>query len=50
MVTGHQHARGYDSTHGARLESWIDYGNPDFSPSPTYTRVNEMFSRYLFNL
>ena len=50
VVTGHQHARGYDSIHGAQPESWIDYGNPDFSPSPTYTRVNEMFSRYLFNL
>jgi hypothetical protein len=49
VLAGHPHARGYESTHGNQLEGWLDYGNPDFSPSPLYRKVNEMFARYLFN-
>ena len=50
VIVGHQHARGYASAHGTQIESWIDYGNKDFSPTPKYDRLNEMFARYLYNM
>jgi hypothetical protein len=50
VLAGNPLSRGYETTHGNQLEGWLDLGNPDFSPTPQYRKVNEMFSRYLFNM
>ena len=50
VITGHQLARGYETTHGSQFEAWLDWGNNDFNPNPKYRKVNEMFARYLYNM
>jgi hypothetical protein len=50
LLAGVHDARGFDSTNGAQMENWLDYGNGDFNPNPQYKQLNSMFSRYLFNM
>jgi len=48
IMTGVHDARGFKSAHGTQIESWLDYGNGDFTPNPKYRKWNEMFHSYLF--
>jgi len=47
VITGVHDARGFKSAHGVQIESWMDYGNPDFDPVPEYPKFNELFYHYL---
>lgn len=50
ILTGHYLGRGFAATNGTQMESWIDFGNGDFSGFPKYRNLNSMFSIYLYNM
>jgi hypothetical protein len=50
LLSGVHDGRGYESAEGAQGESWVDYGNGDFTPNPKYLQLNSMFAMYLYHM
>ncbi len=50
VLTGVHDGRGYDSAYGTQMENWLDYGNGDFKANPKYSKLDELFATYLFNM
>lgn len=50
IMTGVHEARGFESTQGAEMENWLDYGNGDFRGNPKYLHLNSMISTYFYNM
>ena len=41
-MVGVHDARGFDSAQGGQMESWLDYGNGDFTPNPKYPKLSKL--------
>jgi len=50
IVTGLHNGRGYKSAHGGQMETWLDFGNGDFTPNPKYQQLDDLFHNYLYSI